>query len=275
MLNPYNHLKMPSPTNVSAGGTALFKLPIGNRYHFLHLVTAVPLDKMKIRLKINGTVKQEISAVDLDVWNQQRGLAAAAGILTIPFNRINLKDRALEEVTAINTGKPDGNGRIITSMHLEIDVDVSYAGAIAFELYADVSAGVEGGAGVMCQFRPVSRGIAGAGPLEVSDFVFNTVQSEQINSIHFVPSAGSISKIKIESDSKTILERLKTINDRIQLNGGHKRAAQAGWFSIDGCELGYGLNTINTRGLQDFRVTMDCSAAMSVKTYIEYIGSSF
>ena len=265
--------RMPSFEGGQAGTVATLKLPIGLRYHKLMLeYSGITLAQMtEIRLKANGKVFQKYSAVDRDVLNQQKGLAAADGILRIDFDRIDLLTRLDRELTSINTGVADANGNAINSFTMEIDISSTVTGTPALRVDATQSAPVGGGAGVMIHIRPEMRTIAGAGELEVSDYQYGGVTSQAITAMHLKPTAGDIKKVKVERELRPIWERKKALNVRMQEDGVRK--PQDGWFHVDTAENGYGGNSIDLRGAQDFRVIMDCSEAMQVKSLIEYLGA--
>jgi hypothetical protein len=271
-MNELIETRMPSFEGGQAGTVATLKLPIGLRYHSLSLeYSSITLAEMtEIRLKANGKVFQKYSATDLDVLNQQKGLAAAAGLLFIPFDRIGLLNRADRERTAINTGVADANGNAINSFTMEIDIAGGVSGTPVLRVDATQSAPVAGGPGVIINIRPETRTISGAGELEVSDYQYNTPTAQAITAMHLKPSAGSISKVKIERNLRPIWERKAALNTRVQSNG--IRVPQAGWFHVDTAEKAYAGNTISLGGAQDFRVIMDCGEAMQVKSLIEYIG---
>jgi hypothetical protein len=271
-MNELIETRMPSFEGGQAGTTATLKLPIGLRYHSLSLeYSSITLAEMtEIRLKANGKVFQKFSAADIDTLNQQKGLAAAAGLLIIPFDRIGLLNRIDRERTAINTGVADANGNAINSFTLEIDIDAGVAGTPVLRVDATQSAPIGGGPGVIINIRPETRTISGAGELEVSDYQYGTPTAQAITAIHLKPSAGSISKVKVERNLRPIWERKTALNTRVQANG--IRVPQSGWFHVDTAEKGYAGNTMALSGAQDFRVIMDCSEGMQVKSLIEYIG---
>lgn len=263
-------LRMPTPEGTTPGGTALAKLPIGRRYHFLYLTyTGVTLAQLKeIRIKANNVVLHRYSAVDRDYMNQFYGLAAANGVLIIPFDRLGLKTRGGEETTAINTFSRTEQGKAITALHLEIDIDAA-ATAPVIKIDAMQSDAVPGGPGDVLYCLPFSRSVAGAGEFQVSDLPFNSKTARLLNAVHIKSSV--ITKAEIERDTYTVTEREKAVNDLIAKSGG--RVPAAGWFSIDSAEQGYGGNLIDLRGVQDFRYILQCSAAdAGLKFYPEFVG---
>lgn len=265
--------KMPPFEGVSAGNTALIKLPIGRRFHSLFIeYSGVTLAQMtEIRVMANGKVFQRYSATERDKMNQHIGMAAAAGILEIPFDRKGLKNRDQEELTAVNTRVGDSAGNAINSFTVEIDISGA-AVAPALSMNATQSEAVAGGPGLMLNIRKDTRSPAGAGKFEIADFIYNTPTSQTLNRVYFVPSTGSISEVQIERDLYNIFQRKTALNEKVQVDGGAGRALVSGWWIVDTTEHGYGANNIGLGGVQDFRYTLDVSGAMTITAISEYIG---
>src|SRR5690606_7447302 len=231
-------LRMPSASGVPVGGvagTATFKLPIGRRFHELHLAySGVTLSQMpEIRILANGKPFQTFSAVDRDKMNQHDGLEAAAGILVIPFDRPKLKTRAGMEDTAINTGVPDKDGRMITTFDMEIDIAAAHAGA-AFTLRADQSEAVAGGPGTMIHMRRFPVAFPGAGQFDIADLPKGSATTLGINRIWMKPTANNVTGVIIERDTRNIWERSAALNTLLLKNGD--KTPQAGFFVIDRTE---------------------------------------
>lgn len=267
---------MPTMEGVTAGETALCKMPIGRKFHWLDLVySGVTLAEMKeIRIILNGEVVQRFSATQRDKMNQFYGLEAAAGVLCIPFDRFKMKNRDQEQPTAINTGGRSERGDAISAFMVEVDIDAA-ALAPNLKLWAEMSNRSEGGAGVVQRIRKESRAIGGAGELEVSDFKYGSKIYQSINAIFMEPSAGTISKAEIWRNTYRSFNRTVALNEKAQKQG--VRAPVAGMFVIDTTERGYGANQVplfDEKGvkLSDFRVVAHCSAAATVNYIIEYMG---
>lgn len=275
--------RMPPFEGVAAGNTALIKLPIGRRFHHLYLeYSGVTLAQMtEIRILANGKVFQRFSATQRDKMNQFVGMAAAAGILHIPFERMGLKNRDQQELTAVNTNVSDAQGRAITSLQVEIDI-AGTATAPALSLQATQSSPVRGGPGVMLNIMKASRSIAGAGELEVSDYLYGTPVTMALNRAYFIPSANAINKVEVERELRSIWSRKTALNEFVQTNSDAGRKPVAGWWVLDTTEKGYGANQIGLAQLgengqlvskvQDFRIKFDCSGAMTVDGILEYTG---
>lgn len=261
--------RMPAFEGAAAGQTATCKLPIGRRFHHLFLeYSGVTLAQMtEIRVLANAKVIQRFSAAQRDSMNKFQGMPAAAGILQIPFDRWGLMNRAQEEVTALNTNVQDQNGNAVRSLTVEIDVS---AGTPVLALYAEQSAPVPGGPGLILQIRKDTRSPAGAGTFDIADLPFNSPSFFALNMVHFIPSAGTISKGVIERDLVNMWERKTALNEFVQNNG--VRVPQAGWWSIDRTESGYGDDTLELAGVKDYRYKLDVSGAMTITCISEYVG---
>jgi len=265
--------RMPTPTGVGKGETALAKLPIGNRFHRLFLIySGVTLAEMtEIRILANAKTIHRYSATERDVLNQYRGLDAAAGILEIPFDRQDLLTRKGQEETAINTGSQNPNsGQIITALNLEVDVDKDAVGTPSFQVYAEISDRIDGGPGTVLHVKKHTRSAAGAGELEIADLPFNQRTAMGLNAVFMKPSANDISKIVVERGLYKVFERTKALNERIQTNG--YRYPQAGWHAVDFTENRFGGNTLNLVGYQDFRYLLDMTGAAQLNIISEYMG---
>ncbi len=263
-------LRMPSPEGVAAGQQALAKMPIGNAFHNVYLIyTGVTLAQMtEIRIKLNSKIVHRYKATDRDAMNQFAGYAAANGVLTIPFDRQNLKARTAEEQTLVNTGVRGEDGKAITSFEIEIDIDGA-ATAPKIEIQAEVSDARPGGIGSILHCTPYSRACSGAGEFQVSDLPKDGVTRIYLNRI-FMKTA-QMNKLKIERNQYVVFERSKTLNEVIQKDG--VRTPQDGFFVYDATEIGYGGAMLTLAGSSDFRLTADMAAAETVIFYPEYVGA--
>lgn len=273
--------KLPNPEGVVAGGTATFRIPVGRRIHSLYLdyaydaVTQNVADFTEIRIYVNGQVIQRFSGAERDALNQFDGLGASQGILEIPFNRNKLKTVAGEEETALNTGSADEQGRRISSMYMEIDLDAGMTIAQAdLSLYAKQSDALPGGAGTIPYIRREQRNPAGAdSDFQISDLVnpgVNAPDKVALNRVTFVPSTGTIDNLRVDRNTYNIFERSDELNRVMQSSG--VRSPQAGYFTIDTSENGYGGEPIQLYGMTDFRYRLDVSAAMTLTCISEYLG---
>lgn len=273
--------KLPNPEGVVAGGTATFRIPTSRRIHSLYLdyaynvTTQNVADFTEIRLYINGQVFQRFTGTERDTLNQFDGLEASTGVLEIPFDRKGLKTAFGQEETAINTGVADEQGRMISSMYMEIDLDSGMTiGASDLALYAKESDAVPGGPGSIPYIRREQRSPAGAdSDYQISDFVnpgVNAPDKVALNRITLIPSTGTIDNLKIDRNTYNIFDRSDELNRSIQTNG--VRTPQSGYYMIDTTENGYGGEVVELYGMTDYRYRLDVSAAMTITALSEYMG---
>lgn len=273
--------ELPRPEGVVAGGTATFRIPVGKRIHALYLgyaydaTTQNVADFTEIRIFANGNVIQRFTGTERDVLNQFDKKGASTGVLEIPFDRSGLKTLAAQEETAINTAVADSEGRKITSMYMEIDLDSGMTiAATNLTLHAKQSDAIAGGPGTIPYILREQRNPAGADTdFQISDLVnpgVNAPNKIALNRVTFVPSTGSLSKLMIDRNTYTIIERSDALNRVIQGNG--VRTAQSGYYTIDTTENGYGGEPIELFGMTDYRYRLNVSAAMTLTCISEYLG---
>lgn len=273
--------ELPRPEGVAAGGTATFRIPTGRRIHALFLEynynasTQNVADFEEIRIYANGQVFQRISGTHRDRLNRHEGRAASQGVLEIPFDRKGMLTLAGRENTAINTGVADSRGVAITSMYMEIDLngDMTIA-PDDLRLSALESDAVAGGPGTIPFIRMEQRNPAGESQdFQISDLInpgVNAPDKVALARVTFVPSAGSIRRLKIDRNSYNIFDRSDAMNRTVQ--GYGIRTPQAGYYSIDSAERGVAGELINLTGITDFRYRLDVSQAMTLNIISEYHG---
>ena len=273
--------KLPNPEGVAANSTATFRIPVGRRIHHLFLnfaynVTTQNLSHFtEVRLYANGQVFQRFTATLRDVLNQFDGLPAATnGVLQIPFDRMGLKTIEGAEETAINTGVADSQGRKIESMCMEVDIGGATINASDLTLYAEESDSIPGGPGTIPFIRLESRTAAGADTdFQISDLVnpgVNAPDKVALNRVTFVPSTGSLSTLKIDRNGYGIFDRTDGLNRAVQQAG--VRTPQAGYYTVDTTERGYGGQVILLHGMSDYRYRLGVSTGMTINTLSEYMG---
>ena len=274
-------IELPRPEGVVAGGTATFRIPVGQRIHELYLDYAYNVstqnvaDFTQIRLYANGTEFQRFSGTERDVLNQFDGVAASTGVLIIPFDRRDLKTIAGEQITAINTGVADAQGREIKNMYMEIDLDSGMTIAASdLRLFAKVSDAIAGGPGTIPYIRREVRSPAGADTdYQISDLVnpgVNAPDKVSLDRVTFVPSTGTLDDLRIDRNRFDLFERTDELNRYIQ-NAGIK-TAQSGYYMIDTKEYGNGGDVIELFNMTDYRYRLNVSAAMNITIISEYFG---
>lgn len=277
------NVRMPAPSGIGAGQTATFKLPIGRRFHALHLIGTAGTsgfdiaDLSEIRILANAKAIQTFSGTERNAMNLHDGRQDAAidsnnFILTIPFDRYNTMTKAGEEETAINTGSVDPQtGKAITSLSVEIDIASSgFVGTPALTMYADQSEQLPGGPGTVPHILRSTRDFAGSGDYDISDLPRGGATTLALDRIFFRPSANNITVAKIEADQYTIFERTKALNNRILSDG--VRVPQNGYFTIDRTEWGYGGDPIPLVNVTDYRYKLTIDGAMTLTILSHYLG---
>lgn len=275
--------KLPNPQGVADGGTATFRIPVGKRIHELELVfnynatTQNVSHFEEIRIFANGQVIQRFSGTERDFLNRFEGRKAASnkGILKLPFDRKGMITLPGRETTAINTGVADDNGIKIASMYMEIDIASGATIAESdLQLYALQSDAVAGGPGTIPFIRREQRNPAGAdSDFQIADLInpgVNAPDKVALNRITFVPSAGTISNLKIDRNQYNIFDRTDGLNRSMQEDG--IRVPQAGYYMIDPTERGISGEVINLMGTTDFRYRLNVSQAMTLTCLSEYLG---
>lgn len=257
-----------------AGNTLTLRLPIGltynqvyTEYAFLATATPVPLGNAigEIRVVANGRPIWNIQASELDRINQFEGRSAAQGILTIDFDRYNLRTRAAEEFTSIGTGAKD-DPTPLTTLTLELDIKSASAitsGTLTSKLRQSDSR-------VLGAFKKMRRYVhvfTGAAIVEIADFP----KGDLINGAHFFESANDIDNLRLERDNFVMFDRSKELNARIQTDG--VRVPSADLYVYDTCEDGNGTDQLVTQGVNDLRWFFDIDGAMTITTLLCYIGA--
>ncbi|MCG8392755.1 MAG: major capsid protein P2 [Pseudomonadales bacterium] len=264
--------RVPSPEGVAAGQTATFKCQIGRQYLELELMySGVTLAQMtEIRVMANGKAIHTYSATERDKMNQYMGMAPANGILRIPFIRSKLKTMAAEVETGITTGVPGPDGRQITAFNVEIDIDPA-ATAPALEMNATQANPSANGPGTIMHIKRFRRNLSGAGEFEISDIPFGGPTTIALNRAFLFEGSGeTIDKVKVERNLRSIWERSKALNERLQSD--NKLVPQSGMVVIDKTERGYGGDPIQLAGYNDFRYLLTSSGQQNITMLLETMG---
>lgn len=281
-------IKLPNPEGVAAGGTATFRIPVGNRIHSLLLVYNYHATNQnlthftELRLFVNGVIFQRFSATQRNTLNLFDRKSTTNGVLEIPFDRFGLKTVAAQEETALNTGVADKMGRKISSMYMEVDISGGATIAASdLSLYAKVSDAIRtlpngdpAGPGTIPYIRLEQRTSAGADTdFQISDLVnpgVNAPDKVALSRVTFIPSTGSISTLKVDRNNYQIFDRPATLNSAMQANG--VRTAQSGYYVIDTGENAQGGDMIDLFGMTDYRYRLGLSAGMTITVLSEYLG---
>jgi len=259
---------LPAVQGVVAGSKATLRLPPSWTYHQVPVAySGVTLAQINaIRLLINGEVAQTITeASKLDDMNQFDGRAAAGGTLIIDFERFGIRDRLLQELTAIGMGlTPEEDPRHIKSAFLEFDIDAA-AAAPVMSAKAIVSAPRP--SGFITKRMEFARVSGGAGVVEISDIPLSVGQINRI----FCGNDGvlGITNLRILKDRSVIFDRSKADNEQIQTDG--VRVPQADYVVFDPSEDGFGDEWLVTDKIQDLRLEVTVGAAGALPITVEYL----
>ena len=279
-LNERIDQKIQDAPNVALSNTAVWKLPIGRRFHELQCViggtSPVLTDISEIRVIANEKVIHRYSATERDAMNQFDGRAAwdasTNPTLVIPFERYNLENSVAEQESAIDTGPVvDGTGRKIRSLTLEMDLTSGFPADGTIKVYATQSLSLGRGAGTVMHVTKDLRTAAGSGEAEFYDLPYNSVIAQALNRVFIGISANDISELKIDRDNRTIFERTKVVNSHVQTDG--IRTPQSGYYVVDRTEKGQVGNRINLVGVQDFRYKATMTGAATLTFLSEYLGA--
>lgn len=271
---PRTFRQMPTFNGVAASSTATCNLPIGATYHGILLefggttMEATNIDE--IRVKANGRTIFTADGGDLDSMNKFDGRAASVDHLYIDFERYGLKTRAATELTALGTGAPQSNEPgpnfnpvPISTLQLEVDIDGS---ASAPTLSAKASQSAARPLGLIRHRRKFSYSPAGSGDFEIADFPKGLL----IDKVYLKQTTLTINSVKVDRDNFRLFDRTAAQNNVMQNDG--VRTSQSGWFVYDPTEDGYGAESLATKGVQDLRFIVNCSAAGTITAYVDYVG---
>lgn len=258
--------------NIVGNNTVTLRLPIGMTYHQVYteytfsdgccalaLADAVNM----IRVIANGKPIWELLASELDTKNQYESRAAASGILTIDFDRFNLRTRSAEELTSLGSGAPN-DPTPLTTLSIEMDLKAAVASG-TLDSRSRVSEARP--LGMFKKLRRYVDAFGGAGEFQIDDFP----KGDLINMVAFFESANDIDRVRLERDNFVMFDRTKELNSRIQTDG--IRTPQANLYVYDTSEDGNGSDQLVTRGVNDLRWFLTLDGAMTVTSLVEYLGT--
>jgi len=256
----------PAFNGVIAGSTATGRISIGRTIHQYLLAyagaTLAQLDA--IRVVLNGEIIWSVTELTkLDVLNQFDGRAAAAGTLVLDFERFGIRDRLLQEMTAIGTGHPEDERRIVNAF-IEIDIN---AAAVAPVLSGRMIQSAARKSGTIKKMFEYTRTIGGAGVTEIDDLPLKT---GSINKITFGNQAVlGITRVRAIKDGNVIFDRTDADNRQMQTDG--VRVPQAGDVTVDPSEDGYGDEFLVVANVNDLRWELTTGAGGTLPITVEFL----
>lgn len=260
-------IKLPSMANVGAGQTATLNCPVGLTYDVISIAysgfkadgtTAITLDDLQnIEVRANGkTIQQFKDGLELDLINQYHGRGAANGILNIWFVRPEMANLGMQRLTALGTAD-------VQTLSVHIDGEATLA-SLALTAKAVQSEAQPMGAITKIKAFPASFSVAG----EVEIDNLPRSGGVMIGAIHLFKA--DISNVEIEVNSIKVFDATKAYSEELQARYAkvsQTAVATHADFMLEG-DLS---QSLDTRGIQDFRIrpTLDTSGA--VRTVVEYI----
>lgn len=258
--------RMPSLSNVTAGGTATLNAPIGRTYErMVFSYSGVTRAQMKdIKVVIDGKPIMEFAdAEQVAALNKYYGRHDEAGLITLWFVRPELNALEQQRVTGLGTGDQAGNGKIST-LQFEIEID---AAAVDPKVTAHAIQSDPAPLGMINKIKRFTYSSATAGQFEID----NIPKGPRLCAIHFVKAAGDVSRVEVEQNSRKIVEGDKPLLQYLQKEAG--RTPQAGYLAVDFTQEGDVYQSIVTdpRQIQDqrFRLTLDTAGQVTV--LVEYL----
>lgn len=264
---------------VVAGNTLTLRLPIGLTHHQTYVeytftdggVDVALADAIgEVRVVANGKPIWNVQASELDSINQfqSRNAAASAGgggILTLDYDRYNLRTRPAEEFTSLGTGFAQ-DPTPLTTLTVEMDLK-SGSGVDGGTISARMRQSESRALGLFKKLRRFIDAYTGAGTFEKADYP----KGDLINAMHFFESANDIDRLRLERDDFVMFDRTKELNARIQSDG--VRNPQTNLYVYDTSEDGNGTDQLVTRGVNDMRWFFEIDGAMTITTLAEFVGA--
>lgn len=259
---------LPAANGLAAGQTCTFNVPLGRTTHkILFNATNLTLAEITgIRVILNGKLAQTYaSGTELNNFNALDGIATAgAGDFSNPlilnFDRVVLRNRDSEELTAIGSGSPD-DPNPLTTFQIEVDID---SGATGVTLAAQAVQSAPSQLGLIKLVKKFNYAPAATGVFEISDLP----KGDLLQRVMY--NTDEISLAVIERDNYTLFDRTQAVNDFMLAADGF-RAAVGSKYIIDFGESGFGSNPLVTVS-QDLRFKLTMSGTTAFTGVYEFIG---
>ena len=297
--------RLPAFDGVGFSQTATLRIPIGVTYHAIVIdytltkaaaTGAIAADTInqidEIRVLANGKILQrypkgwylnETLLFDKIPTGSLNPIPAATNSttqrITIPFDRLNMKTRIAEELTAIGTGIAVVNGVAdpspIRTLSLEVDIAAALSqGGNSVSGIAMVASAIQSQpsvSGLVKKVRSFNYPLVD-GEVEISDLPRGDLLNRLFIFENSTGAAGDIEEVRVEVDGYILFQRTAAQNNYVQ-NSGQFRSPQAGVYVWDTSEMGFGSEALPTANLGDMRFIVDGGAAVASAAFIaEYIG---
>ncbi len=249
-------------TNVVASGVASVSLPVGMSYNRIILAlgggsfTKSMITNIKVR--VNGKVVVENTGARLDLMNQYRGLAAAAGFLSIDFTEPRAKTMAEQYIGNINTAQG------VSSLTMEVTI----AGATTPTLDSYSELGPPAALGVIAKQILFTTSFGGAGkfPFKLID-VAN--RGAIVKRVHFA-HGGNLQALEVKKNGIVIHDNIPAAVNTFCL-GEYQKTAQTNLYTYDPCLDNNYANAIKTSDMVSMEFNPTFGAADTVTAVLEVL----
>lgn len=267
--------------SVVAGSTAYYDFPIGRCYHGILLAYATLADLEQIRIMVNGNDIVKMTAARMVEMNDYAGLPASAstsGYLYVPFEDIvsQFADPNAAELYSLNTGVADANGVAINALRIEVDIasgasSPTLAGT-TISSYTDPS--ISAREHLILYRRTFTESGLIAGENQITVLPYKSQREVFFRRATFIPSASSISEIKLEVNNEIVSEAPIGAMEYLQQVGDGRisKTPQSGYEVYDRAYRGRLANDLPMSGVQDFRFLVTCAGSLNATILYETVG---
>lgn len=253
--------KLPSFNTVAAGQTSALQLPIGPTYRCIklkHTASGAATNEAntganlsRIRIKINGITRIDISGANRIALNKYYGLQFNNGEIMIPFSRRWMKTKEGEDNVALGT-------KNLNSLSIEVDI----AGGVVsptLEAWAEID--------------PMPRDLGTI--VEVQEVNYSTATTS-VDVPNFPTSNGDLVAMHLKNanftDANLKINQVNVVENALELANYLKdqgRTPQAGFLHVDAIAQNLWEQVWPLESTFDVRLTGTLSAAGSVPIILE------
>ncbi|HLY06098.1 MAG TPA: major capsid protein P2 [Rhizomicrobium sp.] len=262
---------LPAFQNVAASQTAYLDLPLGFRYHKIHIVyggtSMTPACITQLRVIINNNICWALSGTQLDTLNQFDKWPAGSTnkVLTIPFELPGLMaDHMQKYYTALNTLVPcKATPMGVTALRIEIDINGTPTNP-TLASYAEVSDNNPDQGKALLRREVWIENVASTGEyLHVHRYNGDPLRPV-LRRVTMWDTSSNITAFRMLVNGQEIHNRLTAINSQIQAGNGDFRSPQnssfVGW---DSEEDGNYANRLKLGNVADFQLRSTHAATNS------------
>jgi hypothetical protein len=261
------HEKMPDFSgSVAANARLTANVPVGRSIHYFQLAcktgagAALTEAQMKadideITVKINGDIIfQGTATLLLDIFNTYYGAnignVVEAGIIEIPFDRINLAADRTQNVFKLGTAN-------VKTVTVEVKLAGTVSNLASIDLYAGRSENEP--LGLFVTLKKFSYSFAATGVQEISDLPRNPINKLMALHITNGSNPGVIDDVEFRINNQTVYEADQSQNDHNLQRAG--RSPVSGYYHLDMIRQNSIRNVLPFQQVQDMRLMIDWSTA--------------